>query len=67
MVRDLLGMTSGVYNYVRSREAAQIQSTDPTLPFSYEEIIQVILKNQPYYEPTDRQTANYSESRSQAR
>jgi CubicO group peptidase (beta-lactamase class C family) len=55
-------MTSGVYNYVRSKEAAVIQSTDPTLPFSYEEIMTTVLKYQPYGTPMDfRTTANYSE------
>lgn len=55
-------MTSGMYNYVRSMTALQIQATDPTTPFSYEQIIQVILQGQPYGAPKDfQQTANYSQ------
>lgn len=59
-LRQLLGMTSGIVNYVGDPAFEQAYTSDPLMPFPREEILAILRRHDPDFAPDER--VEYSDS-----
>ena len=59
-IRQVLGMTAGVYNFVRDPRIAEGYAADPLLPFTPEDALAIIRDSSPDYAPGT--SVQYSDS-----
>jgi D-alanyl-D-alanine carboxypeptidase len=59
-IRQVLGMTAGVYNFVRDPRIAEGYAADPLLPFTPEDALEIIRDSSPDYAPGT--SVQYSDS-----
>ena len=59
-LRHLLGMTGGIFNYVNDAEFEPAYTDDPLMPFSDEQFLQIMRRNQPKFSPGEG--VEYSDS-----
>lgn len=50
-LRHLLGMTGGIFNYVNDAEFEPAYTNDPLIPFSDEQFLQIMQRNEPRFAP----------------
>jgi D-alanyl-D-alanine carboxypeptidase len=50
-LRHLLGMTGGIFNYVNDAEFEPAYTNDPLIPFSDEQFLQIMQRNEPKFAP----------------
>lgn len=50
-VRQLLNMTAGIYSYSEDEEFGKVFDDDPLKVWSSEEIMEIVLRNEPNFEP----------------
>lgn len=54
-IEDLLGMTSGIFDYTSDQDFLAAFAADPAMPFSPQDAIDIVLRHEPDFEP-DAQT-----------
>ncbi len=59
-LRHLLGMTGGIFNYVNDAEFEPAYTNDPLIPFSDEQFLQIMRRNEPQFAPGE--DVEYSDS-----
>ena len=50
-IRQLLGMTAGLYNYIDDPEFAAAYTSDPLMPFDPHEVIAIVQRHEPDFPP----------------
>jgi D-alanyl-D-alanine carboxypeptidase len=59
-LRHLLGMTGGLFNYVNDAEFDPAYTSDPLMPFSDEQFLEIMQRNEPKFAPGEG--VEYSDS-----
>lgn len=53
-IRNLLGMTSGIYDYTSDAQVLKAFTDDPLMPFSPQDVLAIVARHQPEFAPGEK-------------
>ena len=61
-IRQLLSMTSGIYDYTSDTQFLAAFKNNPHLPFSFQKVLQIVGKHKPLFKPGKTTMASYCDT-----